>query len=408
MYPQITHNRDIIPSVSTPWRVAESPIAAIMIMLTLSCTISVPRLIARQPTVNHRYSSRPSMLADKVVADDVWAGMFDDARWAALEEEDEAEQREEELSYPARALREQDFLGPGEPLQGPEPQVTQTTAAAAAAVSASGPGVVRLSGTLSLPLAEELRRFALSQLVDVLKKDFQGEAQLTQVLGGECARWDLRLPMAPVVRRALAELLNRETPLGGALELALGGPEAELWELAVLVSAPGASAQVIHGDCDEIGHLYTSFVALQPVSRCMGPTRFLPYTHADEAALDTVLTAGDVAGLGFMLDGTPPDSCVGLLDTGDATLYDGRILHCGGSNTSPPSEYSSWLCGGLEERPLETIDGVRVLFYTTFRHVDRPRFETDPDSRSLLMRYDKAVSLGMCRDDAWPGIEAPI
>jgi len=42
----------------------------------------------------------------------------------------------------------------------------------------------------------------------------------------------------------------------------------------------------------------------------------------------------------------PPPSCVGLLRAGEAALYDGRLLHCGGANRS---------------------DQLRVLFYVTFR-----------------------------------------
>ena len=44
-----------------------------------------------------------------------------------------------------------------------------------------------------------------------------------------------------------------------------------------------------------------------------------------------------------------PPSRVALLDAGDAALYDGRLLHCGGANRS---------------------DELRVLFYLTFRAAD--------------------------------------
>ena len=45
----------------------------------------------------------------------------------------------------------------------------------------------------------------------------------------------------------------------------------------------------------------------------------------------------------------PPPSRVGCVDAGGATLYDGRLLHCGGANKS---------------------DKLRVLFYVTWRCAD--------------------------------------
>ena len=42
------------------------------------------------------------------------------------------------------------------------------------------------------------------------------------------------------------------------------------------------------------------------------------------------------------------EAALGCLDTGDATLYDSRLLHAGGANRSPLP---------------------RLLFYLTFRHV---------------------------------------
>jgi len=143
------------------------------------------------------------------------------------------------------------------------------------------------------------------------------------------------------------------------------------------VSAPGAAPQIVHADTDLVVDadgllgaaaapppplLLTAFVALQPVTRAMGPTRFLPRTHVDAAAHAALAARGDATGLlcaaargsggddggGGGDDGgggggdapaggaaaAPAPSRVGLLDTGDATLYDGRLLHCGGANRS--------------------------------------------------------------------------
>lgn len=73
----------------------------------------------------------------------------------------------------------------------------------------------------------------------------------------------------------------------------------------------------------------------------MGPTRFFPGTHAkarfhDDLERDNVAFA------------TERPSVTGVLDRGDATLYDGRVVHCGGPNDA----------------------ATRVLFYVTFRHPD--------------------------------------
>ena len=59
------------------------------------------------------------------------------------------------------------------------------------------------------------------------------------------------------------------------------GSRAELWELGALISAPGAAAQIVHADVvwRPKPSLHTAFVALQPIDRALGSTRFLPNTH---------------------------------------------------------------------------------------------------------------------------------
>ena len=145
------------------------------------------------------------------------------------------------------------------------------------------------------------------------------------------------------MRTALRELLAGD--VGAAMEAA-AGVDAELYELAALVSKPGAAAQPLHADTlwTADGCLYTSFVALQPVRREMGPTRFVRGTHTEPGPA-AVLADGDALGLADA-KGRPPPSCVALLKAGEAALYDGRLLHCGGANRS---------------------DELRILFYLTFR-----------------------------------------
>tara|TARA_B110001452_G_scaffold211059_1_gene181523 strand:- start:453 stop:1595 length:1143 start_codon:yes stop_codon:yes gene_type:complete len=316
------------------------------------------------------------------------ASLDDDERDSYGRAYDRFEQElKDEQSYPARAFAEQAFLGKGDPLEVIDE--CQSAAAAAAAVSDDGVGVVRLRQALSAPLAAELRAFALSELRQARCEQAEPtkETRLSNVLASADARWDVRLPMRSVVRRALRELLGEGSALGGALELLGGGRDAELWELSAMISSPGAAAQIVHADCDGAPNpplLHTAFVALQPVTRALGPTRWLPATHSDAAAHVSVNAHGDVTVLKAAQDASPPLSNVGLLDTGDASLYDGRILHCGGANDAPQEE------GGG--------DGLRVLFYMTFRHADAVDAEANPGARSLLARYDGRVSLGMLRD----------
>ena len=313
----------------------------------------------------------------------------DDDDW--IENERFEQELLDELSYPAKALAEQSFLGPGEPLQ--VHKESQSAKALAAAMSEGGQGVVRLEHVLSKPLAAELREFAISEMCQArhqAKQDggqmIHREVRLSSVLAPE-VRWDVRLPMKGVVRRALRELLAEDAPLGGAFAIACGGEDAELWELSAMISAPGAASQIIHADCDGAPNpalLYTCFVALQPVTRALGPTRWLPTTHSDSAVHGAVNAHGDVTVLSDANGGAaPPLSYVGLLDTGDASLYDGRILHCGGTNSADGPDDG---------------DGLRVLFYMTFRRPNVPNAESNPAARSILTRYDGRVTLGMLRD----------
>ncbi len=216
----------------------------------------------------------------------------------------------------------------------------------------------------------------------------------------EETRWDLRLSRdLPIVRRALKELLlGIATPAGhekargsatsqgeargggsdcrvdrgeagGALGNAiehLGGAHAELWEVSAIVSVPGAPPQVVHADAMWTPEplLLTAFVGLQPVARTMGPTRFLPRTHTSAEPAEAV-AMGDATSLGA----SAPPSWVGLLGAGDAALYDGRLLHCGGANRA--------------DRP-------RALFYVTFRAEAEPAEQPSMEAMRASPSTDEA------------------
>ena len=112
-------------------------------------------------------------------------------------------------------------------------------------------------------------------------------------------------------------------------------PEAELFELAALVSDPGAPRQPVHPDTgykegfDEPAVL-TGFLALQDVDEDMGPTVFLPRTHF--APVHARFNDKEGNGKNELLKSAP--QALGLLGRGDMSLFDSRLLHCGDANRS--------------------------------------------------------------------------
>lgn len=279
-----------------------------------------------------------------------------------------------EAAFVARALREEEFLGPGDEMAVCKEKRRRDESGGAArarhaAVAVEQGGVARVRGVLSAETAGRLRAYVVEELEALaggggeeeeedcfrLVAVGSGTQRLSALVGepssGDAAleesRWDIRLsPEASPVRSAMRELLAAsDAPLGRAFA-AVAGADATLWECAAIVSAPGAAPQILHADATwtERPLLVTSFVALQDVTREMGPTRFVRGTHTDPAHA-AALADGDATGLATA-SGTPPPSCVALLQTGDAALYDGRLLHCGGANRS---------------------DALRILFYLTLR-----------------------------------------
>ncbi|CAK9078934.1 Hypothetical protein SCF082_LOCUS37683 [Durusdinium trenchii] len=198
---------------------------------------------------------------------------------------------------------------------------------------------------------EEHRRCIHATLQDhSLAQQFFSNVQVPRASeGAPVTRWDLRLPMEPLIYRALEELLGRssgEEGAGATLE-DLAGPDAELWELGVVVTEPGAAPQAVHFDAAE-RCLYTAFLALQDVTYEMGPTHFWPGTNTPVAHRRFEDDPG-------CLEAVP--LAAPLLQAGDLVMYDSRLLHCGGGNTSTQT---------------------RALLYITFRDQHR-----DPQSLGI-------------------------
>lgn len=154
-------------------------------------------------------------------------------------------------------------------------------------------------------------------------------------------RHDLKLDLStPQVQSACSELLSvLQATLASCL-----GEESELYELAALISDPQSSSQPLHPDTsfEAEAVVLTAFVALQDIDAAMGPTLFLPGTHTAEAhaAFDADGRKRTATALGSY------PSWRGVINAGDVTLYDSRLLHCGGANESPRR---------------------RALFYVSFR-----------------------------------------
>eukprot|EP00746_Dinoflagellata_sp_MGD_P146948 gnl/MRDRNA2_/MRDRNA2_79348_c0_seq2.p1 gnl/MRDRNA2_/MRDRNA2_79348_c0~~gnl/MRDRNA2_/MRDRNA2_79348_c0_seq2.p1 ORF type:complete len:291 (+),score=44.29 gnl/MRDRNA2_/MRDRNA2_79348_c0_seq2:87-959(+) len=261
----------------------------------------------------------------------------------------------------AYALFQERTLGPGSPLQifpgTPETAVRKLGATVVPAV-------------LSQATAKSLRDFALAELPRCMVKASRNTKRFEewfstgtfQTQAGPRAkqtRWDLRLPLVPIVCTALQEaLFEHGGHLAAAFAALAGGRNAELWELSAMISAPGSAPQVVHYD-SEVSNppcLFSTFVALQDVTSNMGPTRFLLGTHSNDAHQrywdDHTGLLRDV------------DSAIALLGAGDASLYDTSVLHAGGANRS---------------------DEVRVLLTITFRHCSVAK----SDLRSMRPEYQK-------------------
>eukprot|EP00913_Durusdinium_trenchii_P029766 g27893.t2 len=142
---------------------------------------------------------------------------------------------------------------------------------------------------------EEHRRCIHATLQDhSLAQQFFSNVQVPRASeGAPVTRWDLRLPMEPLIYRALEELLGRssgEEGAGATLE-DLAGPDAELWELGVVVTEPGAAplSVVFHssrgfahiGHDRIIGEVRITVPQFEKLKERAGP--FLRYVEREDA-----------------------------------------------------------------------------------------------------------------------------
>mmetsp|Transcript_13443 Transcript_13443/g.18395 ORF Transcript_13443/g.18395 Transcript_13443/m.18395 type:complete len:370 (-) Transcript_13443:95-1204(-) len=221
-------------------------------------------------------------------------------------------------------------------------------------------GVLCLRGALASETCDELLGF-INQESDQAKQAVLGGSEVFgERFGGvNCRgleepfgrRQDMFLSVEdPMVTRALIEAIGNLAPL---LEATVTR-EGMLHEISCLVADPGSPRQCIHADtiylpCPQypvpMAPLYTFFFAVQDVEDGMGHTTFLPQTHTERAHELWNTTPGQKET--FVASSA---AVISSLKKGDVAIFDSRLLHCGGANTS---------------------DKRRVLFYFTASSAQR-------------------------------------
>ena len=228
-------------------------------------------------------------------------------------------------------------------------------------------GVVRVNDVLSVEVSEGLNRF-VDEMLEANDTTMTQRGLYMEMFGDVYCkknRWDMKLPFKAPVERALRECVKA---LGEVLREACG-VDATLVELAALVSDPGSMRQPIHPDTvyTQDPTVYTCFVALQDVTRDMGPTMFIPGTNNAQAHVEFVEGPG-INKVGPVLERMNE---IGVISRGDATLFDSRTLHCGTENES---------------------DKRRVLFYFSFQLAgsDNPNTMTSTIRSELRNKFTLA------------------
>lgn len=243
-------------------------------------------------------------------------------------------------------------------------------------------GVVRINGALSRESTAILRATVLEERAAAEAAVAEGMSSSKRfgdlMLSGK--RRDVLLPLAdapgaPAVVAALEELFGPEGTLLGLYD-ALVGESAVLYELAALVSEPGAVQQTIHADMPYQNQcaLYTGFMALQDIEPHMGPTTFVPHTHVAEAH-DKL--AADISVREEFLSSA--GARIALLRAGDIAIFDSRALHAGGANHAE-------------------LGSTRALFYFSITNPDAGKFETGTNMASIRPGYAAVpIDLGQLR-----------
>ena len=192
-------------------------------------------------------------------------------------------------------------------------------------------GYTVLRGSLDAAVAEEVRsRLSGEMRAALALPDHGASSGITfATIHDRVRRDDMCLLMTDENRALVCTIINRFPDVF----LELLGPSAKLVEFGVIASYPGAKRQTIHADVTydpDARRVYTAFVALQDITREMGPTNIWAGTQSAywcEFYKPRMLGPVDP-----YYDENPPDQMA--VAAGDAVLMDTRVMHAGGDNLS--------------------------------------------------------------------------
>jgi ectoine hydroxylase-related dioxygenase (phytanoyl-CoA dioxygenase family) len=128
----------------------------------------------------------------------------------------------------------------------------------------------------------------------------------------------------------------------------------------------------------------TCFVALQDVDANMGPTTFLPQSATSLHHQEIFDRQFDYSSEGGLLAESP--NMLSLLMTGDCSIYNPMLLHCGGANRSKKRRvifYFSFKNPKFNEKDWP-------LAYASLSPDLRARALTLPDIHDILKDWNKA------------------
>jgi len=208
-------------------------------------------------------------------------------------------------------------------------------------------GLLRVDGLLSVEEADLLKGHienVLEQSIDAVAQHGMEYMNLFGPVLCRRHRYHVLLPLDETVLRIVRSVFDRAA---GVLEVV--GDDCYLCELGGLVTDPGSPAQPVHHDTtfDGSNPRVTILIALQDVTPQMGPTYLFPETNTADWHIN-LAERGDM--FEHLLEDTP--HVLGVMSAGDAIIYDTRVLHCGGANSSHLASISD-----RDEHPEGNADG---------------------------------------------------
>jgi Phytanoyl-CoA dioxygenase (PhyH) len=193
-------------------------------------------------------------------------------------------------------------------------------------------GVVRLSNILSASLCDRCTDDINQDLRDAHEEGKDHYSEETQNNFGNVDssshRWDMYLTNKGAYSESMSSMLGQSsTPLSIVCNDLFEGEDAAVYEFAALISDLDAQSQRVHADVTFQPKcvVYTVFIAMQDVTREMGPTLFIQGSHTDEAHRSLRHNREEFLGASIYHQA--------LLNQGDVVIMDARILHCGGERS---------------------------------------------------------------------------